>query len=93
MAPPSEKFLNHDNLMNVGCIPFTTPSTPNCSRSMEYFGTVCCVLQNMFWLFKINLGVAHLLTELPRDSRWRKEEWYFSAKEQCSENTPLRTEQ
>ena len=22
-----------------------------CSRSMEYFGTVCCVLQNMFCLF------------------------------------------
>ena len=53
---------------------------------MEYFGTVCRVLQ-------INRGVAHLLTELPRDSRWRKEESYFNVKEQCSENTPLSTEQ
>ena len=41
----------------------------------------------------VNRGVAHLLAELPRDSRWRKEESYFSVKEQCSEYTPFRTEQ
>ena len=64
-----------------------------CSRSMEYFETVCHDLQNTFWLFLINRGVAHLLTESPRDSKWRKEESYFSVKEQCSENTPFRTEE
>ena len=48
-----------------------------CSRSMEFFRTVCLVLQNMLWLFFINGGVAHLLTELPCDSRWWKEESYL----------------
>ena len=72
--------INYKNSTYLGAYSFRYSEY---SISMEYFGTVCRVLR----------GVAHQLTELPRDSRWRREQSYFNVKEQCSENTPLRTGQ